>query len=124
MFILGATGALGGCGAIGWYLLRPGIFSGYKSYVAVANNRDEELPTEIILRDLERDEGILDESTTLDPDGNFRREDILSNNTEYRLSILAGELEEEYTFTTCCRGYMVDIGISASGIDPRINHMD
>lgn len=74
-------------GAMGWSFY--GLFGResrpYKSDVRVRNNHSSPVDIELTLSNIDVHKTILDQSFTLEPEKDFRRQGVFANNTQYRV---------------------------------------
>lgn len=115
--IVGAVTA----GIIGFF---GGMFDTYKSAIWVKNRRATSTTVNLVLSDLDEDRTVLDESFTLAPDGDFRSEEVFSNETRYRVAVQTGSDSTEKEFETCCEGFQVSIYIEKDKIQILLGHYD
>lgn len=115
--IVGAVTA----GIIGFF---GGIFDTYKSDIWIKNRRAASTKVDLVLSNLDEDRTILDESFTLAPDGDFRREGVFSNETRYRVAVQTGSNSTEKEFETCCQGFQVSIYVEEDEIQVLLGHYD
>lgn len=108
-------------GTIGFF---GGLFDTYKSDVLVENRQASSTTVELLLSNLDEDRTVLDESITLSPDEDFRKEGILSNETRYRITVETENNSAEKEFETCCRGFQISVYIERDETQILLGHYD